>query len=106
MTGEGIVAALIRRHQMTNEQCLEEAEKHPATLISEIEAVGCPRCSSEVLKIVRVAGLGPSYAGQVYCTSCEYRDSAMSFLVKSVFPVQPLPEGASPIYSKDPSEDP
>lgn len=106
MTDKDLVAALISRHQMTNEQRLEAAEKHPATLISEIEGVGCPRCSSETLKRVRVARFDSPYAGRVYCTSCEYRDSVMSFLGKSMFPVQPLPQGAAPIYSKDSSEDP
>lgn len=101
MTDKNLVDALYRRLRMTNEQHLEAAEKHPAMLVSEIEAVGCPRCSSKALKTVRVAGFGSPYVGQVYCTSCDYRDSVMSFLGKSLFTVQPLPEGAALIYSED-----
>lgn len=97
---DAVAAAFLRHSQMTNAERLRQAETHAAILITDIEGIQCPRCSS-LLKRVRVAGISLSYGGQIYCTSCEYRDSAMSFIGKNLFRVEPLPEVSAPIYVKD-----
>jgi len=58
----------------------------------------CPRCGSE-LKGSRM-GLS-ALSGVVRCTKCEFKDGLTSFLMKQVFPVQPMPEGAKAIYAKE-----
>jgi len=42
--------------------------------------------------------LASPWVGSVRCTKCEYRDSVSGYLGRSMIQVEPLPEGAVPVY--------
>lgn len=67
----------------------------------------CHRCSSP-LERTRGLMLTSPWSGSVRCTKCEYKDSVMGYLGKSMIQVQPMPPGAKLIYDQEPDmpEDP
>lgn len=58
----------------------------------------CPKCDSE-MKVTRQAMTGP-YGGVVHCDSCGYRDSVVAYLGRQMISIEPLPDGAEPVYTK------
>jgi hypothetical protein len=68
------------------------------------EGTLCPSCKKETLIIHKMPLSGP-YSGGIICSSCDHRDSVIGFLGKQMINVQPLPDGAAIIYSKDPEEE-
>jgi hypothetical protein len=72
------------------------------TMPIDLSETPCPRCGG---KLEGRSMLGNALAGVVRCTECEYRDGLSSFWAKSIFPVQRMPEGAKPIYDKEPDDD-
>lgn len=60
----------------------------------------CPQCSGAMERSVHLFA-GP-FGGSVRCTACPYRDSVMNDLGRRIIRVDPLPEGALPIYDADP----
>ena len=62
----------------------------------------CPRCGKT--KLNRHSTGFSAYAGVMGCPDeeCGFREGVMTFLGKSLFPVQKMPEGAVPIYDKEP----
>lgn len=70
---------------------LEGARSNPLLSVSELSVeFTCPSCGS-ALHRVTMKFSGP-YSGSVVCGSCEFRDSAISYLGKKVFIVEPLPD--------------
>lgn len=65
------------------------------------EGSECPRCKAALEKS-RGLILSSPWAGSVRCTKCDYRDSVMGYLGRSMIQVEPLPDGAAVIYTKDP----
>lgn len=57
----------------------------------------CPRCKGNVERTVGLMLTSP-WAGSVRCTKCEYRDSVSGYLGRSMIQVEPMPEGAAPVY--------
>jgi hypothetical protein len=91
---------------------LLEAVKNPIPLqvtrffeiswIPAPEGSSCPRCKG-ALERSMMRLFGP-YSGTVRCTACDYHDSLMSYLGKSMIQVQPMPPGAALIYTEEPEE--
>ncbi len=65
------------------------------------EGFDCPRCNA---RLERTKGLMLSspWSGAVRCTGCEYRDSVTGYVGRSMIKVEPLPEGANPVYLNEP----
>lgn len=57
----------------------------------------CPRCQSPLERSGGLTITGP-YSGSVRCTKCEYQDSVMGFLGRSLIQVEPMPEGVELLY--------
>lgn len=63
----------------------------------------CPRCEAP-LERARGLSLVSPWAGSVRCTKCDFRDSVVGYLGRSMIQVQvqPMPPGATPIYLEEP----
>lgn len=66
------------------------------------EGSSCPECGAALERTVAF-GMGP-YSGAVRCTACPYRNSTANYLGSKIIKVEPLPDGALPIYDRDPEE--
>lgn len=55
----------------------------------------CSQCGGELVS-TRVL-LGPPYSGLVTCTQCTFTEGFRNWVMKLIFPVQKLPEGALPL---------
>lgn len=64
----------------------------------------CPRCEAP-LERARGLSLMSPWAGSVRCTKCDFRDSVVGYLGRSMIQVQPMPPGAEPIYLEEPNTD-
>ena len=64
------------------------------------EGSECPRCKGALERSRGLMVSGP-WSGSVRCTNCDYRDSVMGYLGRSMFQVEPMPKGAEPINDKD-----
>lgn len=94
---------------------LLEAAKNPTPLqISKLFAISwepapegfkCRWCEAPMERSRGLMISGP-WAGTVRCTKCEYRDSVMSYLGKSMIEVQPMPPGAVLVYDREPVDEP
>lgn len=60
----------------------------------------CPQCKG-ALERTRGLLLTSPWVGSVRCVTCTYKDSTMGYLGRSLFQVEPLPEGAKPIFDKE-----
>jgi hypothetical protein len=60
----------------------------------------CTSCGSKNMKRCRPRLSGP-YSGHVRCFDCNHQETVMMYLGKTCFKVEPLPQGAVPIYEKD-----
>jgi len=60
----------------------------------------CPRCKAGMERTTGLMLMSP-WAGSVRCTKCEYRDSVSGYLGRSMIQVEPIPEGAVPIYDRE-----
>jgi len=90
---------------------LLEAIKNPTPLqVSNLFAISweatseeftCPRCEAQLERSRGLMISGP-WAGSVRCTKCDYRDSVLSYLGKSMVQVQPMPPGAVLVYDREP----
>ncbi len=60
----------------------------------------CPRCKGNMERTVGLMLASP-WAGSVRCTQCEYRDSVSGYLGRSMIQVEPIPEGAVPVYDRE-----
>jgi len=71
------------------------------------EEFTCPRCNAPLERTRGLMLISP-WSGSVRCTKCEYKDSVMGYLGKSMIQVQPMPPGAKLIYDQEPDmpEDP
>ena len=92
---------------------LLEAVKNPIPLqVSNLFAISweatpegfaCPRCEAPLERARGLMISGP-WAGSVRCTKCDYRDSVVSYLGKSMVEVQPMPPGAVLAYDRESSD--
>lgn len=62
----------------------------------------CPLCQSSLERTAPRLG-GHWASGTIRCTSntCTYREGSMSHIAKSIFPVQPMSEGAGVCFYND-----
>ena len=60
----------------------------------------CPRCKAGMERTTGLMLMSP-WAGSVRCTQCDYRDSVTGYLGRSMVQVEPLPDGAVPIYDRE-----
>ena len=60
----------------------------------------CPRCKAGMERTTGLMLMSP-WAGSVRCTQCDYRDSVTGYLGRSMVQVEPLPEGAVPVYIRE-----
>lgn len=68
------------------------------------DSFSCPKCQSTMERTAGIFFPG-TFSGSVRCTKCSYRDSVASFLCTSILRVEPLPDGALPIYSTSETTD-
>lgn len=61
----------------------------------------CPRCEAPLERSRGLMLMSP-WAGSVRCTKCDFRDSVVGYLGRSMIQVQPMPPGATPIYLEEP----
>lgn len=60
----------------------------------------CPRCKAGMERTTGLMMMSP-WAGSVRCTQCDYRDSVTGYLGRSMIQVEPMPEGAVPVYDRE-----
>jgi hypothetical protein len=58
----------------------------------------CPKCGAKRMEWTTSLMWGP-YSGTVECKGCEYKDTFMNFMARSIIKVQPMPPGAEPIFT-------
>lgn len=90
MSAQTVIQALMKNH----EKMLKGEFGHTYTTCD----IPCPLCSGQLERSLPIMMFSHWSSGHVRCTACNYRDSFMSLLGKSMFTVERLPEGAVPIY--------
>jgi len=60
----------------------------------------CPKCGNKTLER-RFNFFSGAYGGVVSCLTegCDHRESSYGYLGRTMFQVQPMPDGAEPIYT-------
>lgn len=64
----------------------------------------CLSCGKESLERSHYLMGGP-FSGTVRCTACEYRDTVVGYLSRTIVKVEPMPEGAKPPSPDEKPED-
>jgi hypothetical protein len=59
----------------------------------------CPQCESESMTVTQ-SPMGGPYSGIIRCDNCDYRSGLMAHIGREMFKVEPLPDGAKPIYTR------
>ncbi len=59
----------------------------------------CPQCGGNIERTAGLMLVSP-WAGSVRCTKCDYRDSVTGYVGRSMVQVEPMPEGAAPVYDQ------
>ena len=96
-----MLAAQTAQVAAVNADSLEVARSNPLLNVSELSAeFTCPSCGGFPLHRVTMKLSGP-YSGSVVGGSCEFRDSASSYLGKQMFIVEPLPDPVTPVYQDE-----
>lgn len=62
----------------------------------------CTRCGSKETERTASLPFQRALSGVVRCKACGHREGMMSHIARAAFPVERMPEGARPIYDKDP----